>query len=856
MNTSDEKRFVSGQFIGHYEIVSSLGAGGMGNVYLAKDTKLARRVAIKVLSSEVAADKLAKKRFLREAQSAAILDHPNICSVFEIGESNGRSFIAMQYVEGESLSHLLRREQLNLKRVVDIAIQITDALSEAHANNIVHRDIKPSNIIITPRGNVKVVDFGLAKPLGDSEKISDETKSLITEKGLLVGTVPYMSPEQLRGETVDARTDIFSFGILLYEMLCGKHPFEANSYVELFACILMREPEPLSNRIENLPDEIERITNKCLAKERDERYQKATDLLNDLRAFQKLLNGENVIIVRPITSPQTSFDKTVSLSEIGAENVSYKTVVATTSENNENPLMINSADAASTPFDNLPAKKQRAISAKLIVLFVIVLLLIPVTTVGVLVVYVAKNAVTSKSKNEINSIAVLPFENGGNDPDTEYLSDGITENTINILSKLSGLRVLPRSTVFRYKGKIDYPQKIGRELGVGFVLTGKLIQRGNSLAIQVELIEVVSGKQIWGQQYNRQLSDFISLQQEMSSEIANRLRLTLTNDEQQQFAKRGTENAESYQLFLKGHYHLNKRTPEDILKAVDYFKQAVALDSKYALAYSGLADAHALSASYGAKSPTEAIPLAKNAAARALELDPNLAEPYASLGEIKFYYDWDFAGAEMNFKKAIELDPKNATVRHWYGEFLYCIGRSEESILQVKTSLDLEPFSLTGNRTLGIAYHFAERYDEAISQFKRTIELNPNYVFTHENLGDSYALSGRQTEAVNEYMQALPAWFGEKEKAALQEAYKTEGLKGFYQKRLEIIEVYSKSNSYPSIALAEQYAVVGDKENFFKYMEKSLSERDPGITYFVSDPLYKNMKSDPRFSDIKKRIGF
>jgi len=581
-------------------------------------------------------------RFPSRLQQLSLFGHPSICSIYEVAEEDGRSFIVMQYVEGETLASRMRSKSLELGECVEIAAQVADVLAEAHSHGIIHRDIKPANIMLTARHQAKVMDFGLAKVVRDRSLAESEavTESLLTEPGVMIGTVPYMSPEQVRGETLDARSDIFSVGATMYEMISGRRPFECASAAETISAILVGEPASLTQLQKEIPAELDRIVRKCLEKDRDRRYQSARELLVDLRNLQR--------------------------------------------------------DAGLTGEGR------------------------------------TKTRVASRRRGGvIKSVAILPLVNDGGDPNMEYLSDGITESTINSLSQLPRLKVMARSTVFRYKGRDAQPQEVGNALGVRAVLTGRVRHVGDRLIIGVELVDVADGSQLWGEQYNRQLADIFAVQEEIAQEIAENLRLKLSSREQKRLAKRYTEKTEAYQLYLKGRYYWNKWTAEGTKRGIEYFHQAIAVDPSYALAYAGFADCYSSLTGTLGLTPGEAFQRARGAAMKALALDDTLAEAHTSLAFIKLLYDWDWSGSEESFKRAIELDRNYPNAHHWYSHYLMAMGRIEESLAESRRALELDPLVLILNVHLGWHYLYARQYDQAIEQLRKTLEMDPYFRQAH-----------------------------------------------------------------------------------------------------------------------------
>lgn len=780
-----------GQTLTHYRIASLLGEGGMGKVYLAQDTKLNRKVAIKFLSADSVASDQANKRLLREAQAAATLDHPNICTVHEVAEENGRSFIVMQYVEGETLEARINGKTLEFSEAISFAIQIADALADAHAHGIIHRDIKSSNVIVTSRGKAKVMDFGLAKFLSQAIESEAETKSLLTTPGTIIGTVPYMSPEQVHGQPLDARTDIFSFGVLLYEMLTGQPPFAAQSTAGIMSAILTKEPAPLSHYISTCPQQLQRIVSKCLEKDREQRYQSARDLAIDLRHLEGD-SSANAVVARQ-TAPHARY----------------------------------------TPRQVMFATCALAVLA----------------LAGLSVYWWASRGPS------INSIAVLPFGNASGDPETEYLSDGITDSLINNLSQLPNLKVMSRNSVFRYKGKEADAQAAGQTLGVRAVLTGKLFQRGDDLSISVELVDARDNSHLWGAQYNRKLSDILSMQAEMAREISERLRLRLSGADEKRLAKRGTENTEAYQLYLKGLFYWNKRTREAYRKAIDFFNQAIEKDPNYASAYAGLAGCYA-QGDYPLP-PKERMPLARQSALKAIELDDTLAEPHTTLGRVKQEYDWDWEGAEREFKLALELNPNSSLAHMRYDGFLTNLGKHEEAIAEGKKAVALDPISPLMNWSLEFVFYWARRYEEAIEQAQNTLEIDPSFIRSYYTIGNSYERKGMYEQAFEWYLKAANLDGSTAEVMAWKEAYAAAGVKGYYRKQLDLAVAKAEQDlSRQSLCnVAVLYARLGEKEKSLEWLQKAFEERPYGLMFLKIDPVFDNMRSDPRFQELIKRVG-
>jgi eukaryotic-like serine/threonine-protein kinase len=766
---------VISETVSHYRIQRQIGAGGMGEVYLAEDLRLGRLVALKFLPASYQYDSERRDRFLKEARAASALRSPNIAAIYDIGEHDGAMFIAMEYVEGEVLSQRIDRRTLPTSDVINISMQIADALYEAHALGIIHRDVKSSNLIVTERGLVKMLDFGLAKMIqggGSMIESGDPTVAIggQTAVGVVMGTVSYMSPEQALGRDLDQRSDIFSQGVVIYEMLTGRLPFEGASATEIIDCIIHKEPIPIARFNYDVPPELERIVRKCMEKDRDRRYHSAREVSVDLRNLQR--------------------------------------------------------DSDTNAVPNAGGFRKTQTTRR------------------------------GRSRKTIDSLAILPLINGGEDPDTEYLSDGITESIINNLSQLPKLRVMARSTVFRYKGKEVDPQRVGQELGVRATLSGRVLQRGEHLIIKTELVDTDDGSHLWGEQYNRKLSDIFTIEEEISREISDKLRLKLSGAEKKQLTKRYTDNTEAYQLYLKGRFYWNKRTQEGLIRGIEYFQRAIDRDPDYALAYAGLADSYNILVSYSALAPHDAFPKAKAAASRALEIDGKLAEAHTSLAFVRFGYDWDWAEAERGFKQAIQLNPGYANVHNFYAVMLSALGRFDDAFVHINNAHELDPLSLPINTSRGWLLYLARRYDEAIEQYWKAIDLDQGFPLAHRRLAQTYEQTQRYSEADAEYRKAI-ALSGEDIEllSARSHFYAVVGETNKATQILTQLQSQADSRYIPAYLIARIYLGLGDIDAMFDLLEKACDERYGYLAYLEVEPIFDGVRADPRYEKLIRRVG-
>lgn len=788
-----------GQTVSHYKILEKLGEGGMGVVYKARDTKLDRLVAIKFLPHHLATDDTAKKRFIREAKAASALEHPNICHINEIDEApEGRLFLVMPCYEDGTLHDRLVKGPLEIDRILEIATQVVSGLAKAHEKGIIHRDIKPGNIMLADRGSQsKIMDFGLARKLDASK---------MTRTGETLGTVAYMSPEQALGKEVDHRTDIWSFGVVLHEMLTGKLPFQDYAEPALLYSIVNEDPEAITTLRKDVPPELERIVVKCLAKDPGERYQTAADLIADLRRVSRTATERSPLV------------KSSAASKSGTKALPWR------------------------------------IALTIIAAAIVVSVLLFVFNIGKV-----RDRIFSgrpDGTGHIESLAILPFVNTGSDPDTEYLSDEIPASIMNSLSRMSNLRVVPRSTVFRYKGRESDLTAVGRELNVGAILTGQIRVRGEDINIRAELVDVINDRQLWGDRYSGTLTDILSLEQEIVMKMSEALKLQLTGTDRDRLAEFSTESAEAHRLYLKGRYFWNKRTDEGFKNAIRYFQEAIEKDPTFALAYAGLADTYITLAAFGILSPGDAFPKAKAAVSKALEIDDTLAEAHTALAFIIASYEWDWIGAEREYKRAIELNPTYATTLHWYSFHLARMGLVDEVIAVSKRAVELDPLSLMIAANLGYWHFVLRQHEDSERVCLKAIEMDKNFAYAHFLLGLVYVQKGEHTIGIEELKLAIELSNNTPEFVAfLGYAYAISGMEEEARIILGEFSDRAERTYVPPTYFAVIHGGLGEMDEAFEWLEKAYDVRDYYLSFISFEPSYDPIRDDERFISLCKRLG-
>ena len=787
-----------GKTLSHYHIVEQIGAGGMGEVYRARDEHLGRDVAIKVLPTGMLTDEAARKRFPKEARALSKLNHPNIQTVLDFDTQDGVDFLVTEYVPGVTLSDKLALRALPEKDVTQLGAQLAEGLAAAHEHGVVHRDLKPANLRVTPDGWLKILDFGLAKlvrPMGDMATIEGTTES-VSETQAGAGTLPYMAPEQLRGENVDARTDIYAAGAVLYEMATGQRPFPETQTTQLIDAVLHRPPVAPRALNPRVSLELEQIILKCLEKEPENRYQSAREVVVDLRR-----SGAPV--------------------------------------------------STATGRRAAPRRTLWHILLPAVGIAAVVLLL---ALLGLDLERLRDRLLGGPASGPITSLAVLPLENLMGDPEQEYFVDGMTEALISELAQIGALKVISRTSVMRFKGTDKSLPEIARDLGVDGIIEGSVLRAGEQVRITAQLIEGATDRHLWASNYERDLSNILALQSEVARAIAREIKIKLTAREQARLASPRPVNTEVYQLYLRGRYHWNQRTQEGFKKGLEFFEQALERDPTYPLAYAGLADTYSLLANYFLLPPQEAFPRAKAAATKALEIDDTLAEAHASLAFARHHYDWDWSGAEGEYKRALELNPGYATAHQWYAEYLTTVGRHEEAIAEIRRAQELDPLSLVIDSNVGRLLYYAHRYDQAIDELQNTLMLDPNFPWAHVFLGMAFEQKGMYAEAMAE-AQKVVALGGGGPNVVLARAYAASGRTDDARKMLKALQ-QRYGEDVESYSMGGIHAALGEKDEAFAWLEKAYEENSFFLVFLRVDPWFDPLHTDPRFADLLGRLSF
>jgi serine/threonine protein kinase/Tfp pilus assembly protein PilF len=828
---------VAGTRFDRYEIISPLGAGGMGEVYLARDMRLERKVALKLLLDERTKDDQRLLRFEQEARAASALNHPNIITIYEISDYGSTHFIATEFIEGLTLRKILTEGKMPLIAALDVAIQVASALSAAHEAGIVHRDIKPENVMLRRDGIVKVLDFGLAKLTeegqgdketrrqGDGETLNSpfppsSFSPLQTDPGTVMGTATYMAPEQARGWRVDARADIFSLGVVLYEMVAGRAPFDGPTPIDVMTQVLDRDPRPLTSFSYGAPVELQRIVAKAMRKDREERYQTVKDLLIDLKSLKRELEATTTQSYS--TNAETSSGSRIAVAPSTASSIE--------------PMVIRAISSAEYIVSEIKSHK-RGFLLSLIALALLV---------------IATLTFVPNRHHPIESIAVLPFVTQNDEsqtgPDTAMLGDAITDSIINDLSQLPNLDVKPRGAVLIYKGREVDPREVANGLDVHAVLSGRIIRRGDAVQVIVQLVDARDNRVLWGYQYNRKISDLLLIQQEIASDVSDNLRLKLSGQEKRRL--------EAQQLYRKGRNAWNKRTPDSILEGVELLKQAIQVDPNYAEAYAGLADCYNMLVNYSVLPPNEAFPKAKEAAEKALELDGDLAEAHTARAFIYFMWEWNWVDAGREYRTAIDLKPNYSSARQWYSSLLAATGRTDDALAEVKLARDTDPFSLSIAAHPSWINYLSRNAEATVREARQALKLDPGFLPARRYLALGYDLQGKYNDSVPEFQRALQrSPESTLIKAELGYAYAKSGKR---EDALHVLDELQRSQGQRRVSpfhLALVHIGLGDNDRAIELLEKAYNERAERLVWIRADARFDPLRLDPRFNNILTGMG-